>query len=242
MKKFNEILEDIRSLSAEISALNQQIEAESDAYAKKYRGLTLKEKIEEKREEEEVPDLEQKICDLNERLVNLKIKMLILRNNAKIALFHEVMPTALEVFRKYEGKPYGPKTEEKISNEILKLTGSQVYISAYYSNHLFHISPEGYSGYGVDCGTKVRDGKEIPILTGNRIAPVSMEDLELHYIPDRYMEDPDMAVREIRQLHGEAREKLREFREACNRFNEMTVEGMTRLTFPYYLPEIINVL
>ena len=49
---------------------------------------------------------------------NLSLTIKFLQNNARISLFHDVMPVLLDILSKYKGKPYGEKTREKIAKEL----------------------------------------------------------------------------------------------------------------------------
>ena len=46
-----------------------------------------------------------------------KIENKILYDNARIEMFREVMPKALEVWNSYENKPYGEKTKARIKDK-----------------------------------------------------------------------------------------------------------------------------
>ena len=92
---------------------------------------------------------------ITERKQDLQIALKILQNNAKIALFNEVMPVALEILSKYNGKPYGVKTKQKISDEIKEKTNCRFYISSRYGFDSFDIYPSDTSNeYSINCGTE----------------------------------------------------------------------------------------
>lgn len=85
-----------------------------------------------------------------------------MNSNAKIALFNEVMPQVLEVLAKYKGKPLGPKTEEKIKNEIKEKTNCYFYILSDRFSQSYNIHPIDYNCnvYNVKCGTKYENGEQ----------------------------------------------------------------------------------
>ena len=92
---------------------------EIDRYFATFEGLTIKEKIAQKKEnpEAETEHL-QRIAETQETITNGKLKLKLMQNNARISLFNEVMPIVLEVLEKYNGKAHGEKTEKKIREEI----------------------------------------------------------------------------------------------------------------------------
>lgn len=246
MKRFKEILVDIRSLSEEIRVLDAQIESEAHAITTRYRELDASEDVQKVKKGQDVEqkltairDLEQKLTDMDSELTNKKIKLCFLKNNAKIALFHEVMPAALDVFHKYEGKSYGPKTEDKISNEICEKTGCRVYISQEWGNQKYNLTPTGEHEYHVTCGPRCVNGSKKLLLAYNKVMAVNMDDLELFYIIDTYYDDVDAAVKALRQFYTESTQKLEEYKKVCGKYNNMAVEGINKIRHPYGLPLIV---
>ena len=108
----------------------------------------------------------------------------ILYDNARIALYEEVMPKALEVWNKYVGKPYGEKTKEKIKNEVKDATGCWLYA---YSDE-FQICPDYktdsriYYFFGSrDVYARPVKYGEIDFLKDNKIQHVELEEIRLTY-------------------------------------------------------------
>lgn len=113
-----------------------------------------------------------------------RIENKILYENARIALYEEVMPKALEVWNKYVGKPYGEKTKEKIKNEVKDATGCWFYA---YSD-VFQIRPDYktdsriYYFFGSrDVEVRAVKYGEIDFLKYNKIQHVELEEIRLAY-------------------------------------------------------------
>ena len=224
MKKFCELLEEISATRAEITRTEAEEKRLTDAICS---APTLLEKLEQKKATEAA------FVQCAERVRDLKISVALLKNNAKLALFAEVMPAALEVLAKYKGKPYGEKTREKISEEVKARTGCRFYISRRYScgEPEFNIYPANlpYGGYDITVGTKYENGQCKPILTDNKIQPVTMEDVVIYYINKRYFEDIPATVREMREAYEKAATLQKELEAACSAFRQYTVEGIPNI-------------
>lgn len=237
MMKFNEILEAIDKLYAEVQEAKKQQETEIERYYATFDGLSFREKIEKRKENKESEEEHmKKIAVSQDAITDGTLKLKLLQNNAKIALFNEVMPIVLEVYAKYNGKPYGKKTEEKIRNEIREKTNCRVYMDA----QSFSVYPLDAIQYDFQCGTKYIDGEKKPLLVNNKIHVISMEDLELYYINRTYFDDLDKTVSDLKRLHAEAKKKQDELKEICDKFNKLTVEGIAGLNHTSYSIGDIN--
>lgn len=231
MKKFTEILEAIKTLNTEIREAEERQKAEIDRYFATFEGLTIKERIAQKKENPEAEHL-QRMAETQEAITNGKLKLKLMQNNARISLFNEVMPIVLEVLEKYNGKAHGEKTEKKIREEIKEKTDCFVYV--YVDS--FSIVPCGIIGniYKVDCGTKYDNGNKKKVLIDNKINVVSMEDLEVFYINRTYFEDLESTVVELKRIHAEAKQKQEELKALCSQFNKLSVEGIADLNHTEY--------
>lgn len=231
--RFTEIIEAIKKLNTEIKEAEERQNAETDRYFATFEGLTIKERIAQKKEtpEAEAEHL-QIISEIQETITNGKLKLKLMQNNARIALFNEVMPIVLEVLQKYNGKPHGEKTEKKIREEIKEKTNCFVYVNI----DSFRIVPCGTVGntYNVDCGTKYENGNKKKVLIDNKINVISMEDLEVYYINRTYFEDLDATVKELKRIHAEAKQKQEELKALCSQFNKLSVKGIADLNHTEY--------
>ena len=132
------------------------------------------------------------------------------------------MPSVLEVLSKYEGKPYGKKTEEKIGNEVKE----KINYYAYIRSGKIHVFPVGKRGYEFYCGIKSELDNDKKILDGNKIQHIEMEDLSISYTNRNYYEDIESTIEELERLHKEAKQKQDELNEIFEKYNELTVDGV----------------
>lgn len=231
MKKFESILNEIKGLHAEVKKAQDQQSEEIERYFRKFDGLTLKEKVQKEKAEAEEKEMHlEKVAEFGKTITDGKLKIKLLENNAKISLYHEVMPTALEVYEKYKGKPYGEKTKEKIRAEIKEKTNCNVYMD----ESTFSIYPLHNSYYDVKCGTRYVDGKQKLLLIDNKIQCVDMDDLQLYHINRTYFDDLDSTILEMKKLHAEAQKKQEELIKICSEFNKLSVNGISDLSHTTY--------
>lgn len=218
MKKYSEILNDIDKTYEELT----RVKGEIDSIVSTWDGATFKQKIDLKKSSETV------LGELGTKQKNLELGLKFLKNNAKIALFNEVMPVVLEAFGKYENKKYGPKTEEKIRNEIKERTNCSVYI-----NNGINVTALNKKGYGTDykftCGTKYQEENRKHLLIDNKIQKLDFSDVELWYVKTDYIDDIPEAVRTIKELKAKAIEKQNELATICSEFNKLAVDGIENI-------------
>lgn len=222
MKKFNEIQKDIEKTYQTIKENNKKIDELVSTYSNI---MGFKEKITQKRK------VENEMCKLNEEIKDLTITIKILNSNAKIALFNEVMPIVLEVLAKYKNKPYGPKTEEKIRDEIKEKTNCSFYISDRYNSQEYHIIPLEYSGntYNIECGSKCIDGKQKKLLEENKIQVLELNDLTLYYSSKEYIDNIPKRIKELKRLYKKAYEKQQELAAICGEYNSLAVGNIKNI-------------
>ena len=178
---------------------------------------------------------ENDMIKISEKKQDLQITLKILQNNAKIALFNEVMPVALEVLSKYNGKPYGTKTKQKISDEIKEKTNCRFYISSRYDSDSFDIYPSDASNeYNISCGTDYTNGSHKQILIDNKIQPVKFEEVQPYYISREYVTDIPQRVETLKSLYKEAVAKQEELKAICDNFNKLAV-GINHIRYDEHL-------
>ena len=213
MEKFVDILAEIDKTREAIKAS----EAKEDELIDNYMKICdLKERHEVKKASE------KEITEVSEKTKDLKITLKILKNNAKLALFNEVMPVALEALSKYNNKPYGEKTKAKINDEVKEKTNCCFYITSRFGSDSFNIYPDVALG-NVSCGIAYEGGIKKRILVNNKIQPVTFEELVVYGIDDEYVSDIPQRVEALKAAYKDAVTKQKELQVACDRFNSLAV-------------------
>lgn len=216
MKKFAEILDDIKQTSEAIKTTGSRENELVESYMPV---CDLRERHEARKA------VENEMLENSERKKDLALAKKILTNNAKIALFNEVLPVALEILKKYSGRPYGEKTREKIAEEIKAATNCRFYIGSRYDSHSFEVYPVGVVGndYNISCGAKYINGNRKPLLVNNKIQLVAFDELEIYYISNDYVKDIPFRIKTLKRLYEDAVTKQKELDEICRSFNDRVV-------------------
>ncbi len=222
MKKFNEIIREVKQTQQKINEVEEKTKVLQNTY------LNIMD-IKERHEKRKI--VENDIVRLEEKKKDLQITIKILNSNAKIALFNEVMPVVLEVLTKYKNKPYGPRTEEKIKDEIKEKTKCGFYISKRYSSQEYHIFPLEFhcNTYDIVCGTKYIDGKQKKLLDDNKIQVPELSDLTIYYDSKEYIENIPKRIKELKRLYKKAYEKQQELEKICSEYNSIAVGNIKNI-------------
>ena len=222
MKKFNDIIKEINKTYQTIKKIDEKKEELQNTY------LTIMD-LKERREKRKA--VENELVILEEKKKDLQITIKILNNNAKIAFFNEVTPIVLEVLAKYESKPYGPRTEKKIRDEIKEKTNCSFYISTRYGSQEYHIIPLNYSNnnYNIECGSKYIDGKQKKLLEGNKIQALKFDDITIYYTSKEYIDNIPKRIKELKRIHKKAYEKQQELKKICSEYNNLTVGNIKKI-------------
>ena len=224
MKKFIDILKEIEQTSGAIKAAESK---ENELIENCMKIDNLKERYEAKK------NAENDMIKASEEKKDLQITLKILKSNAKIALFNEVIPVALEVLKKYAGKPYGEKTKEKISDEIKEKTNCRFYITSRWGSYSFDVYPINGVGndYNISCGTEYTNGSQKPLLIDNKIQLITFDEIELYYISREYVEDIPQRIENLKTAYAEAVVKQEELNAACSRFNALAVGDIDHIYY-----------
>ncbi len=222
MKKFNAIIKEVNQTRQKI----KEVEEKSKEIRNTYSNIT-----DIKKRHEKMKTVENDIVKLEEKKEDLQITIKILNSNAKIALFNDVLPVVLEVLAKYKNKPYGPKTEQKIKDEIKEKTNCGFYISSRYSLQEYHIFPLEFNGntYDIECGTKYIEGKQKNLLDDNKIQVPELNDLTLFYTSKEYIDNIPKRIKDLKKLYKKAYEKQQELEKICNEYNSLTVGSIKNI-------------
>ena len=221
MKKFNAIIIEVKQTQQKIN----EVEEKTKQYRNTYLNIMdIKERYEKKK------TVENDIVKLEEKKKDLQITIKILNSNAKIALYNEVLPVVLEVLAKYKNKPYGPKTEQKIKDEIKEKTNCGFYISGRYEQ-TYHIFPLEFisNDYNIECGTKYIDGKKKKLLEDNKIQVPGLKDLTIYYSGKEYIDNIPKRIKDLKKLYKKAYEKQQELDKLCIEYNNLAVGNIKNI-------------
>lgn len=234
MKKFNAIQKEIEKAYKTIEENKNKLDELIESYS------SIKD-IKEKVKQHKL--VEKDMIKLNDEIKDLTISIKILNSNAKIALFNEVMPKVLEVLAKYKNKPYGPKTEQKIKDEIKEKTKCGFYISVRYSSQECHIFPLEFNcnAYDIVCGTKYIDGKQKKLLDDNKIQVPELNDLTIYYSSKEYIDNIPKRIKELKRLYKKAYEKQQELENICSEYNSIAVGNIKHIYSDKHIYENMDI-
>lgn len=189
-------------------------------------------------------ELETEWSKAEETTYDLYLTVRLLQNNARIALFHDVMPVLLEVLAKYKGKPYGEKTRAKIAQEVEERTGARAYIGTKYNQDEISIFPaQGFGNtYSITAGLKYNPATNeySRMLIDNKIRVLPLECFTIWFIKSEYVEDIPAAVAEMKEYHKKAVEMQKELSAICSAFNKYAVDGIENIYCDHRIPEKLN--
>lgn len=224
MKTYNEILNDIQKTRKAIKAAEEKQENISN---KIFNAHGFKEKTEIRKEHA------NELNKISEKIIDLNITIKLLKNNARVALFNELKPIIAEVLSKYNGKPYGEKTRDKISAEINERVGVRCYIVAEYLHSQQINIYTGSNDFNITLGYP--GNSELKFLVDNKIQPTEPEQFQLYYITRTYFEDIPGSIKEMKKAYKKAVEKQKELETICNEFNCFAVDGIDRIYKDKYI-------
>lgn len=175
----------------------------------------------------------RKSNELKEQLFIWRTEHKIKLHNVKYAMWTECVPIIIEVYGKYAGKQYGPKTKEKIGQEIFEKTGERfkccVIGGSQYTDGFITI-------YAVDYPYNVTiDIPAYPTLfAGNTIEELTEDDLKLEGVRWEYIEDTRKATLELIEQYRKVQATMQVLCSEASKYKAMSVSGMGEL--PYYKP------
>jgi hypothetical protein len=219
MKKYTEILNEIKAARASMKDTAKAekeleraavLEARKNGTPEEYEKARAAYKAAEQRYMDE--------CLHND---NIKIKIEILKDNAAQALFAETINTICDIWNKYEGKPHGEKTAQKIRDELKAATGHSVYISERWRGALIRI----YGGNGAPfheieiCPVSVDNQPATD--SNNKIVKIAAENMRV-YCGHEYVENVDEHINAIREAHKAAKEAEKALENAIHIYNNLT--------------------
>lgn len=221
MKKYTEILAEIKKARAAIkdtAKSEKEIERLSFMEARKTGADTEMEEAKEKYQA--AMERYQKERDNNE---TQEIKIEILKDNAARALFAENIGIICDIWNKYEGKPHGEKTAEKIRDEIKIATGLRVYIGNKYDDANIKIYFDYNSGAPFSDleFVPIWRGEKRPALVDNKIVKINPDEMRVYFCGE-YVENVNAHIKALKKAHAAAMEAEKALEAAVSKYNELT--------------------
>ena len=148
------------------------------------------------------------------------------KNNYRIILFDDAVPHVVNVLKKYDGRQYGPKTREKIRDEIKTAAGVSFYINSRTWCDEMIISDE-FLRYNAQLEINTaadENGKRPRVLIDNKINAPAVEQLTM--FDNVFVDNPAERVQELKAAYQAARDIQRALENACKEYNNLTVYGI----------------
>lgn len=209
MKTLNEIREERQANAAKVAELNEKIDKAVNSW----------------RTKDPAPeDFET----LGAELETAKKIGLILKHNYNHRLAADVLPALVEVLKKYNGKKYGEKTQEKMRDEFEAMTGCGLYLErAIFSQECNHAKiyemRDGYKrGEEIEFCTAINNY----IINDDNIIQAQPADAFKLYDYSEYIENPAERVAELAEKKKELDELRNAFNKAVDAYNALTVNGI----------------
>lgn len=177
-------------------------------------------------------DLEATAAELNLLEIELKIR----HDNTRRMIYDATIPAILEILQKWNGKPYGEKTKQKISDEMKTRFNCALYLSNTYGGKidLVPLNREGYTNYNFrydefDIFTRYNsDGQQIHVLNDNKInGAITADDIYLNNCP-AIVADPAARAAEILTEFAELKHKQEQFKKDIEQFNALLPSSIER--------------
>lgn len=140
-----------------------------------------------------------RIAELSNKIFIAEIKQRILQENARCALIAEATPVILKACEKYNGKPYGDKTRDKIREEV-RAAGYSFYFEGYKNSRMaiYELNTKGFKTPAETEATAAAYDE------AGHIASFTTEENKLNIAnviikphADKYTENPTKAAAEV---------------------------------------------
>ena len=153
-------------------------------------------------------------------------------DNDRIMVYNRAMAGIIDILKKYAGKQYGPKTKERMRDELKAFCGCSWYIDNEYRFCIVPLNNEGYHDYHFKYGDfdvyLVQPNVKRIISSDNRICKdLEFTDFFLSGCHE-YVQDPVAHADEIIASFGVLKEQYNKFESMINVFNSMLPSGIDR--------------
>lgn len=221
---------DIESMTAEIMRLDYKEErraaAQGDGY---FNNKTWKEYSEAAKANAE------RIAELSNKVYIAEVETRILKANARAALIAEATPVILKACEKYNGKPYGEKTADKIRAEV-RAAGYGFYFEGYKNSRLviYQLNAQGYKSHADEATAAAYDesGHIASFITDDNKLNIANVIIKPH--ADKYTENPAKEAAKVAKMiraYSQATKDLEKMR------SELSAALPDGITSPEYVKE-----
>lgn len=221
MKKYTEILAEIKKARAAIKdTAKAEKELERIALLETRKNRSEEDFQKARADFDAAAEKYKKECENNE---TQQIKIEILKDNAARALYAENISIICDIWNKYEGKPHGEKTSQKIRDEIKEATGLRVYIGNKYDDANIRAYFDYNSGAPF-CDLEfvpIWNGEKQPALIDNKVCKINPENMR-PYCVGEYVENVNAHIKELRKAHAAALAAEKALDEAITAYNKLT--------------------
>lgn len=216
MKKYKEMLATLAKTSAEIESTKR-------SYKELESSITGNSPLERFKKRKALTN------DLNalsrkENYLHLVLKLQ--HYNLQVAALEELKPVIIQILEKYQNKPYGPKTKDKIRNEFKELTG--FYISFFDKNFYTEIYAVDYDHH---FSLNIDTDNDHKVLENNRIQLVTADHLRVYRV-NEYINDIPAHIEKMKEAYNVLQERYKEFDAAMRNYNDLCKGEIE--TIPYY--------
>lgn len=226
MKKYTEILEEIKTARECITDTARAEKEIERAAFKESAANGSAEEIEKARAAFNAAC--ERLKEETNRNNDIEIKIQILKENAKQALFAENINAICDIWNKYENKPHGEKTAKKIRDEIKEKTGLFVIIGNKWDDAHITIYPTAGTNRDEITIAPRWNGEKQPALTQeNKIKKLHPENLRVCYCAE-YVDDVNAHIKALKEAHAAALDALETYRAAIDKYNSLTRGNMAR--------------
>ena len=208
MKTLNEIREERQANAARVAELNEKTKRAANCWRTKE------------------PATED-FATMGAELATAKKIGLILKNNYNYRLAADVLPALVEVLKKYNGKKYGEKTQEKMREEFKAMTGCGLYLERFSFSqkcnnaHIYEMRDGYKQGEEIECFTA-----NAYIINDDNIIQAQPADAFRLYDYREYIENPAERDAELAAKKKELDELRNAFNKAVDAYNALTVNGI----------------
>lgn len=222
MKKYVDILNEIKKTRASIT--------DTAANEKELERLTVREAYKSGTDEEletakaKYKEAEERYIKELEKNESAKLKIEILKDNAAQAFFAENITIICEIWNKYEGKPHGEKTADKIREELKTAAGYYVSVGNRYEDanikvYFDYSNPAPF--HNLEFYPIWNGEKQPAIDNNNKILKLIPENFRV-YCCGAYVENVAAHVKALRKAHKAAKEAEKALENAISTYNTLT--------------------